>query len=180
MNILDELQVSVLGDENRSTVSLSSLREGKSMVIDFWTSKCVKCPAALEKLNEEAGESKGEIIFVSCALSQGDGNKEVVGSLVADEEWDNLTHTFMDMTNKEVAKAAFGFTTVPFYVVVSKDGRVVGRGEPKNTDYVSLLAAAAAITNPAEVDAPMPSAKVAVPAPVPQHASNVFTLDEDF
>jgi hypothetical protein len=31
-----------------------------------------------------------------------------------------MTHVFMDMTVKEAAKAAFGFTAVPFYVIVNK------------------------------------------------------------
>ena len=33
---------------------------------------------------------------------------------------DNMTHVYMDMEVKELAKAAFGFTAVPFYVIVDK------------------------------------------------------------
>ena len=31
-----------------------------------------------------------------------------------------MTHVFMDMNVKETAKVAFGFTAVPFYVIVDK------------------------------------------------------------
>jgi len=52
-----------------------------AMVIDFWTSKCVKCPAAIDKLNEKA-PSYADVIFSTCALSQGGGNFEIVKELI--------------------------------------------------------------------------------------------------
>ena len=61
---------------------LSLAGEGKFLVLDFWTSKCVKCPAALDKLNEEAEKYSDIASFVSVALSQGDGNKELITDLV--------------------------------------------------------------------------------------------------
>jgi len=63
--------------------SLASIvAPGKHLVVDFWTSKCVKCPATLDRLNDEAEHHSSKATFVSCALSQGDGNKEIVGDLV--------------------------------------------------------------------------------------------------
>jgi hypothetical protein len=54
-------------------------------VIDFWHTKCTRCPAALEKLNGEAGKAGNEdVIYLSCALSQGEGNHEVAADLVCD------------------------------------------------------------------------------------------------
>lgn len=163
-----DLKVTVL-DENKKRVSLDEVREGKAMVLDFWHTKCVKCPAALEKLNEEA-EEKEDVMFVACALSQGEGNMEAVEDLCQD--WDNLTHTFMEMDVKEEAKKAFGFNAVPFYVVVSKDGRVLGAGDPKKINYEELLSAPA--PEIAEVADKAPEEEAAVPQ------TNVFTLDEDF
>jgi thiol-disulfide isomerase/thioredoxin len=161
--ILNDLKVQRFGEDD-SLISLNSLREGKAMVLDFWTSKCVKCPAALEKLNEEAGEDKsGEIIYVSCALSQGDGNRDVVSDLV-DGEWENMTHVFMDMDNKDAAKAAFSFAQVPFYVIVSASGEIVAQGEPKQIDYQAALKTA--------------TASIAAPNGVKKE--EVFSLDEDF
>ena len=56
--------------------------EGKFFVVDFWTTKCVRCPAAMDRLNDEAEHMSEKAVFVSCALSQGDGNREIVSDLV--------------------------------------------------------------------------------------------------
>jgi thiol-disulfide isomerase/thioredoxin len=40
--------------------------------VDFWHTKCVRCPAALSKLNSLV-ESYDSVLFVACALSQGPG-----------------------------------------------------------------------------------------------------------
>jgi hypothetical protein len=162
---LDTLKVWTL-DENDTECNLNSLRGGaKAMVLDFWTTKCVKCPAALEKLNDEA-EGVDDVIYVSCALSQGEGNKEMVRDLVGD--WENMTHVFMDMENKEAAKAAFGFAQVPFYVVVSKEGNILGKGAPQSVDHQALLQSDAAT---------LKTATTVEQAPVD---TNIFTLEEDF
>lgn len=164
---LDSLLVWTLGDDALAeTASLTALRAGRAMVLDFWTSKCVKCPAALERLNEEAAEADKEVVFVSCALSQGEGNKGLIADMVGD--WEHLTHTFLDLEHKEAAKAAFGFAAVPFYVVLSADGRVLAAEGPKAPDFAALLAAADAGEAAAEADVPAPA------------TSDVFTLDEDF
>jgi hypothetical protein len=34
--------------------------------------------------------------------------------------WANVTHVFVEESIKEKAKAAFGYTSVPFYVVFNK------------------------------------------------------------
>jgi hypothetical protein len=120
------------------------------MVIDLWHSKCVKCPAALDKLNDFAGSSStstssssDDVLYVSCALSQGPGNIDLACEMVADT-WENLTHVFMEVEVKEEAKALFGFNAVPFVIVVDKDGNVIGHGDPKTVDYAALVAGGAA------------------------------------
>ena len=166
--ILSELKVITL-DENASLMSFEELRDGKKMVIDFWHTECVKCPAAIERLNEEAESDIGnDTIVICCALSRGEGNKEMVSDLVCD--WENMTHVFMDMEMKEEAKKLLGFTAVPFYVVVDKNGNITGKGDPKKIDYMELLNTEAQpiIEKPEEI--------VPILAPV----ENVFTLDEDF
>jgi hypothetical protein len=126
------------GEDGEET-TLSALRGDKAMVIDFWTTKCTRCPAALTKLNGEAGLAENDdVVFLSCALSQGDGNYEVAADLVCDGSFDALTHVFMDVAVKETAKSAFGFTSVPFYVVVGKVRGRVGVG----TASVTLLCSA--------------------------------------
>ena len=121
--LLPDLAVSTLVNEEDTPeiLSLCKLRDDKAMVIDFWTTKCTRCPAALEKLNSEAGLAENaDIVFVSCALSQGDGNYAVAADLVCEGSFDEMTHCFMEEAVKEAAKATFGFTSVPFYVVVDQ------------------------------------------------------------
>ena len=68
--------------EDSTAANLSTLSENKLLVVDFWTTKCVKCPAALDKLDIEATRYSNEIKFVSVALSQGVGNVDLVRTLV--------------------------------------------------------------------------------------------------
>jgi len=158
-------------DENGEEKTLCDLAvqaggERKAMVLDFWHTKCVKCPAALEKLNDEAGSGEHDgIVFVSCALSQGAGNKDVAMDMISGE-WGNLLHVFMEIEVKEQAKAAFGFAAVPFYVVVDRQGNVVGSGDPKTVDFVKLLA---------DTKVPSSAAAASSSATIPE-----FKLDEDF
>jgi hypothetical protein len=75
-------------DSSNDSITLSELHsrlagQGKAMVIDLWHTKCVKCPAALSHLNDEASSSS-DIVFVACALSLGDGNRELVADLVSE------------------------------------------------------------------------------------------------
>ena len=126
--LLPDLAVSTLVNEEDTPeiLSLCKLRDDKAMVIDFWTTKCTRCPAALEKLNSEAGLAENaDIVFVSCALSQGDGNYAVAADLVCEGSFDEMTHCFMEEAVKEAAKATFGFTSVPFYVVVDQVIKII-------------------------------------------------------
>lgn len=68
---------------------------------------------------------------------KGPGNKEVAAELAAD--WENMEHAWMDVEDKELAKAAFGFAAVPYYVFVGKNGIVLATGDPKSVDYSTLL-----------------------------------------
>ena len=68
--------------EDSTTTKLSALTKDKFLVVDFWTSKCVKCPSALDRLNEEAIIYSDDAKFVSVALSQGIGNVDIVRDLV--------------------------------------------------------------------------------------------------
>jgi thiol-disulfide isomerase/thioredoxin len=157
--LLPDLAVTLLvanSDESAEEITtLSKLRgeEEKAMVIDFWTTKCTRCPAALEKLNDEACLAENaDIVFVSCALSQGKDNYVMAADLVCDNgSFAELIHCYMDMETKETAKAIFGFASVPFYVVVDKRGVILGMGEPKAVNYRSLIDNAAVATTTSSI-----------------------------
>ena len=170
-NILNSFRVSLLqGDENREEITLNHIRGSESaLVLDFWHTKCVKCPAAMEKLNDAATPfiADSRVKFVSCALSQGPGNIDVASEVVMGS-WENLTHTFMSTEEKERAKLAFGFSAVPFVVVFDSSGAVVGSGAPKDVDFVSLLGL---VRDGETTKESLPVTSTGTPA---------FVLDEDF
>jgi thiol-disulfide isomerase/thioredoxin len=144
--IFPNLQVTVL-DRTGTKRDLKEFCQGKIMVLDFWHTKCVKCPSALEKLDDVARDfgKEGQVIFVACALSLGEGNKDLVLEMISDS-WDNLVHVFMDIDEKEKAKAEFGFNAVPFVLVVDQQGTILGMGDPKAIDYLDLINSALAPT----------------------------------
>lgn len=37
-----------------------------------------------------------------------------------DSQWENLSHCFLDIENKEAVKAALGMSAVPFYCIADK------------------------------------------------------------
>jgi hypothetical protein len=81
MAMLPDIAVTVLGEDERESTLLDVCR-GKVGVIDLWHTKCQKCPAALDKFNTEMEQfSSEEVLFVACALSLGNGNKEDVAEL---------------------------------------------------------------------------------------------------
>lgn len=152
---------------NDEEKSLAEVCKGRRGVIDFWTTKCVRCPAALGKLNDEASGST-DTLFIACALSQGEGNKDDVMDFAQD--WEHLTHVFAEMGVKEEMKKVFGFSAVPFYVVFDEDGSIVGSGEPKTFNYESALSSLRSKQN---IENKLGGNSVA-------RVNNVFTLDEDF
>lgn len=58
------------------------------------------------------------IIFVSCALSLGDGNEDLVKDMI--DEWEDLTHVFVSVETKEELKKILNFSAVPFAVMTNK------------------------------------------------------------
>ncbi len=68
-----------------SPVSLKELCAGKAGIIDLWHSKCVRCPLALEKLDDLAGKNtNSNILYLSLALSQGDRDLDVIQDLTCE------------------------------------------------------------------------------------------------
>jgi hypothetical protein len=80
--MLPSFKVVVLG-ENERECTLNELCQGKIGVLDLWHTKCTKCPSGLDKFNTEAEKyaQNDDVLFIACALSLGDGNKEDVSEL---------------------------------------------------------------------------------------------------
>ena len=87
---------------------------GPSGIVDFWTMRCARCPAALTQLGREAPGAPTTI--VACVLSTRPSNEDFDEWLdfMDDRPWPNLAHAFMDFETKERAKRELGFSHVPF------------------------------------------------------------------
>jgi len=175
--------------ETGEASSLVDFRAGRLLVLDFWHTRCVRCPEALTKLDQIAGSGKHDgVAFAACALSLGEGSMEQTQELLEDE-WESLTHLFMSTEEKELAKAEFGFSAVPFCVVFAADGSVLYKGDPKGINFTTVFdvpevepvapkAVAAGLTSPDSVAALLTEVNGEMPAAMPPIGGLV--LDEDF
>ena len=106
--------------------------------LDFWTTKCTRCPSALDKLDTMAKDEKyANVNFVSICCDQLDGARDIIEK-DADPRWQNVDHYYMDKKNKEQAKKLLGFKSVPFYVVLNESGEITQLGNEKAVDFESV------------------------------------------
>ena len=125
---------------------------GHRLVVEFWHTKCTRCPAALQRMEEQAAEgAKAKVmekevsskeagatpstLYLACALSTSPtddaGERRRVEDLLEDgEAFPHLMHAFMTFAQKEEAKKRFGFTAVPHCVILDADGAVGFSGSP--------------------------------------------------
>lgn len=123
---------------SRTVTTLDAFRAGRPLVIDFWNTRCVKCPSALAKMNLLALKFSASVTFVACALSLGSqGTIEDVEELV--ESLPNLKHVYMDFDTKERVKKALNFTSVPFAVAYDSNANIICQGDPMNADFALAL-----------------------------------------
>lgn len=99
---------------------------------DFWTTRCTRCPKALDDLNEKAGLEKNESVqFISICCDKLDGAREIIEKFDKAEEetrWNKMEHYFMQESDKEEAKRILGFQAVPFYVILNENGEIEQKG----------------------------------------------------
>eukprot|EP00980_Cylindrotheca_fusiformis_P028773 scaffold22642_cov134-Cylindrotheca_fusiformis.AAC.28 len=109
--------------------------KGKNTIIDFWTTKCTRCPDALDKFDDMAKDPKYENVqFVSICCDKLDGARDII-ERDEDLRWQNVNHYFMNQKDKEEAKKILGFKSVPFYVVLDEDGSIQQKGNSKSIDF---------------------------------------------
>lgn len=106
-----------------SQTSIQALADGKIAVLDFWTTRCTRCPMAIGKLNEKAAALvyKDKVVFFTVNCDDAVFAKETC----EDEEWDNMTNVFISNEVKEQIKSKWGLTTVPHYTMIDADGKIV-------------------------------------------------------
>ena len=106
----------------KAEVSLGELIQGRNTVLDLWHTRCSRCPAALDRLNDEAAANP-EVQFIACALSLGEGDLERVQMMIV--QWPNLRHVFLDEEAKERIKDEFAVSSVPYSIAVNEVNRCV-------------------------------------------------------
>lgn len=175
--------------------------EGKNVVIDLWTTKCVRCPAALDDLDalSRRPEYAANVQFVSICLDSCDGARNIIER---DDEvrWSNIRHYHMEVEHKEAAKQVLGFAQVPFYVVLNDRGEIVMKGSKKRVNFdevPGVVRPAAPVSRSPEpevtedlvgsnISTPVKNVDLlrsggsSSPTSVQQMEQPVFTLDEDF
>ena len=61
-----------LFDDDSTASSLTKLRNGKPLIIDFWTTRCERCPACLDKLDKIAESLGDKVVFAALCLDDPD------------------------------------------------------------------------------------------------------------
>mmetsp|Transcript_1867 Transcript_1867/g.2688 ORF Transcript_1867/g.2688 Transcript_1867/m.2688 type:complete len:156 (-) Transcript_1867:532-999(-) len=111
---------------------------------DFWTTKCTRCPQALDDLNSLAEMPEYENVrFTSIVLSTAeeegcDSARNILEAPDDSPRWNSISHYHMDLENKEVAKKELGFTQVPFYVVLNEKGDIVQKGSKAQVNFKEI------------------------------------------
>jgi hypothetical protein len=85
MTSLPSISIKVLSDNNREINFLEFASSSSSTyhIVDLWHTKCTRCPAVIEKLNQIAEDNSGLLFsFYTCALSQGAGDVDMVHELI--------------------------------------------------------------------------------------------------
>lgn len=123
----------------RTLTTLDVFRAGRPLVLDFWNTRCSKCPTALAKMDSLASKFSASTISVACALSLGsqsttiDDVEELAGA------FPNLEHVYMDFDTKERVKKTLNFTSLPFAVAYDSNANIICQGDPMNVEFALAL-----------------------------------------
>ena len=126
-----------------ASTTLEALRANTPLVVvDFWNTRCTKCPAALAKLDALAA-AHPHVTFVACALSLGSSTQGTLAHVAELTEglYEHLVHVYADYNTKEAIKRALRFDTLPFAAAYDSHGRVCFTGDPSSPELHALVRA---------------------------------------
>jgi thiol-disulfide isomerase/thioredoxin len=137
MSSLPSTTCRILGNSAAPQTLLSVVAPRRFALLDFWTRRCTRCPAALDKLNALAPSAREahSIEFVSVNLDDHEG-----ATALAAGKWENMQHVSVDEDTREELKQALGMSSVPFYVIITSTGRILTAGSPKDVPVEQLAA----------------------------------------
>ncbi len=137
-----------------------------SIPLDFWTTKCTRCPDALDSLDTMATLPQyANVNFTSIVLDGCDSARNIIEEPDKKPRWHNINHYYMDKDYKELAKETLGMKQVPFYVVLNEYGEIVQKGSKKQVDFDNIPGMTKSKEGEEEKSEPI---------------ERVFCLDEDF
>ena len=116
-------------DPEGKEVSLSDFR-GKFVLVDFWASWCGPCRQEMKSLLPIYNELKGnDLVFISISLDKREKDWHQmleVENLPWVMLWNKEGFTIGDAPN--MIQKAYGFYSIPFIVLIDKEGRILARG----------------------------------------------------
>ena len=78
-------------------------------------------------------KQRSSIQFISVCCDSFDGAIGIIDKGTS-LRWQHVSHYFMEPNDKEEAKQVLGFASVPFYVVINREGIIEQKGGARKID----------------------------------------------
>jgi len=147
-----DFKFTIVKDGVSQKSTLSEMRSGKALVVDFFAPWCKSCPAAAKKLEELAATARGETcnFLLICV----DGSEDDVRDFA---KANNLTRCTVALVDEDDLPDDYGVSGLPHHTLISSQGKVFKNFEVNMpTDLDEMLASSVA---PSEEVALKPAAE---------------------
>jgi len=115
-----DFKITIVEDGSSRTSSLSEVRSGKSMVMDFFAPWCKACPAAATKMEELAsGDRSSDCNFLLICV---DGSEDDVREFAKSN---NITRCVVASVEDDDVPDAYNVSGLPHHTLISAGGKVV-------------------------------------------------------